>query len=308
MIRKKNCLNSKVKIIAGPCSINKENISDIYKLVEIKINNISPLWGVRVVGLKSRTNFKKDKNKIGIDVDDYLNVLINFKEKGKIELKNNLPSINLAKEIYKNTNLLIATEIVDSLIQPLFYEGVIPENKLLLWNPAVNQLGWSIFSMAQFIKKNKWFLGIKNPKWLGDYLKDVDNLNNDKITTAEKTWEGLVSYASLNKRRIILVHRGFDIPEKKDFRNFPAHHLALKVKKRIGCKMFFDPSHSYGPKMKESIVEETVKALKIKISENEYLYDGILIEVGKSKTDAEQHISIEEFKELCFRLNEFRDF
>lgn len=299
--------NDKVKIIAGPCSIDKDNISDIYKIAEITVLGKLAIWGTRIVGLKSRTNFNKLGQGMGIDFDTYLkNLNLIIKNERNKELKY-LPSVKIAEKIYKDTNFLIATEVMDSLLQSILYKKIIPQNKLLLWNPAVNQLGWPIFIMSKFIKKYKWFLGLKNPKWLGDYLKDIDNLDDKIITTAEKTWEGLISYSNLSKERIILIHRGFDIPEKKNHRNFPSHNLALKVKKRTNCQMFFDPSHSYGPKMRENILEETIRALKIKISEDEYLYDGILIEVGKSKTDTEQHISIKELEQLCIEIVKFRN-
>lgn len=80
----------------------------------------------------------------------------------------------------------------------------------------------------------------------------------------------------------------------------------MRVKKSTGCLLFFDPSHSLGPKMKEKIVPETIKAMKLKINEKEYLYDGILIEVGKSETDSEQHISIDDLKYLIEKIAEFR--
>lgn len=65
---------------------------------------------------------------------------------------------------------------------------------------------------------------------------------------------GLVSYANffLEKEKIILIHREVDILEKRNYRNIPLHHLASRVKKHTGCLLFFDPSHSYGPKMKKN--------------------------------------------------------
>lgn len=56
--------------------------------------------------------------------------------------------------------------------------------------------------------------------------------------------------------------------------------------------------------MKEKIVPATLKA--IKISENEFLYDGILVEVVTSKTDSEQHISLKDLKEMVKELSKFR--
>ncbi len=299
-------VNKSLKIIAGPCSINRNNIDDIYKIADLKINNKNVVWGLRLVGLKSRTSFFKDGKGMGTDFKDYLLTLNKVIKKRNFKDLKFLKSIKLAQKIYQETNLLIATEIIDPLIQPLLYDKIIPANKLLLWNPAVNQLGWPIFVMSQHIKRNKWYLGLKNPKWVGDYLKNVNNLNYSGRTTMEKTWEGLVSYADLPKDRIILIHRGVDVPEKRNYRNAPVHYLAWRVKKHTGCLLFFDPSHSHGPKMRDEIVTATLKAMEMQI-EGKYLYDGILIEVGNSETDTEQHLTIDEFKFLCQKLSKFRD-
>lgn len=43
------------------------------------------------------------------------------------------------------------------------------------------------------------------------------------------------------------------------------------------------------------------------IDEENYLYDGALIEVGRSKTDTEQHITIEELDYLCQQITKFRE-
>jgi hypothetical protein len=126
-------------------------------------------------------------------------------------------------------------------------------------------------------------------------------------TTAEKTWEGLVHYSGLEKERIVLIHRGVDIAEKRDYRNYPVHNLAMRIKQHTGCLLFFDPSHSHGPKMREKILPATIKAMKMKIDDKNYLYDGILIEAGNSETDTEQHITIKELKILCKELSKFRE-
>jgi len=289
-----------LRIIAGPCSIDEKNINEIYEIAEIKINGRYAVWGTRVVGLKSRTNFHSSGEGMGVDFKNFLKNL-----EGKKEIPQ---SVKIAEKIVKETGLLVATEIMDSILQIPFYQKRIPKEKLLLWNPAVNQLGWPVLIMSYFAKKNGWYVGIKNPKWLGDFKKKADNLNYKGRTSMEKTWEGLVSYANyyLEKEKIILIHRGVDIPEKGKYRNAPLHNLALRVKKHTGCLLFFDPSHSYGPKMREKIVPATLKAMKIKINENEFLYDGILIEVGTSKTDSEQHISIKELKEMIKELSKWR--
>jgi 3-deoxy-D-arabino-heptulosonate 7-phosphate (DAHP) synthase len=289
-----------VRIIAGPCSIDKENIKEIYEIAEIKVNGSYAIWGTRIVGLKSRTNFNSSGEGMGIDFKSFLK---------NLEGENEIPeSVKIAEKIVKETNLLVATEIMDPILQIPFYQKRIPKEKLLLWNPAVNQLGWPVLIMSYFAKKNDWYIGLKNPKWLGDFKKKADSLSYKGRTSMEKTWEGLVSYANffLDKEKIVLIHRGVDIPEKRNYRNAPLHNLASRVKRHTGCLLFFDPSHSYGPKMREKILPATLKAMKIKIDENEFLYDGILIEAGTSKTDSEQHISIKELKELVKELSKFR--
>lgn len=299
--------NQKVKIIAGPCSVNKSNLDDIYKIAEIKINGKYAIWGTRVVGLKSRTNFHSSGKGMGIDFSAYLKLKRYFLKNKKINFKIKFPSIELAKKIVKETKLLVATEIMDPWLQLPFYEKNIPQEKLMVWNPAVNQLGWPILVMANFVKKNKWYLGLKNPKWLGDRLNRVNNLENENKTSMEKTWEGLVSYANLEPSRIILIHRGVDVPEKRKYRNAPVHYLALKVKKATNCLLFFDPSHSHGPIMKEKILPATIKAMKMKIDDKNYLYDGILIEAGTSETDTEQHITLKELEVLVKEISKFRE-
>ena len=72
--------------------------------------------------------------------------------------------------------------------------------------------------------------------------------------------------------------------------------------------LFFDPEPYLWTKVGE-INSERAKPLRQwrRIDEENFLYDGILIEVGRSKTDTEQHITVKELKELCCQLAEFRD-
>jgi hypothetical protein len=58
--------------------------------------------------------------------------------------------------------------------------------------------------------------------------------------------------------------------------------------------------------MRDKIVDYTIEAMKMKISDTEYLYDGILIEVGTAKCDTHQHITVQELVEMTNRLAEFR--
>ncbi|GAB4218748.1 MAG: hypothetical protein Fur009_1340 [Candidatus Microgenomates bacterium] len=298
--------NKDFYVIAGPCSIDYKNVEDIYKIAEIKISDKNgkekkAIFGTRVVGLKSRTIYNEKGKGMGIDFEIYKNNLRKL-------INNNFnfdiyPSVRLAKEIIKKTNLTVATEVMDPYLQLKVWEKYLPKEKVMIWNPAVNQLGWPVKIMGEFAKKNKWFLGLKNPKWLGD--------ENDDQTSMEKNWLGLVHYSQMlneeNINRVFLIHRGVDISGKKDYRNLPVHEAARRIKISTGTKLLFDPSHIHGPKLKNIIVEETIKAAKMMIDNENYLYDGILIEVGQSKTDTEQHISIEELKYLVDKISQIRN-
>jgi hypothetical protein len=71
--------------------------------------------------------------------------------------------------------------------------------------------------------------------------------------------------------------------------------------------MLFDPSHSYGPSKRDEILEGTIKAMNMKLNDEEYLYDGILIEAGTSVTDTDQHVTIAELKDMVKALSKTRD-
>ncbi|MCX7955495.1 MAG: hypothetical protein N2593_00055 [Patescibacteria group bacterium] len=286
--------NKKLFIIAGPCSIDNINFQELYYLSKLNF-----VWGVRVVGLKSRTSFNPEKEFLGIDFKDYEKSIDIFYKKNKLVKK--FPSIDLMEKIIKDTNLNVATEIMDPWIQLELMSKFLPKEKVLIWNPATSQLGWTIKIMAKFAKEKKWYLGLKNPKWYGDEKAENNSM--------EKAWEGAFSFANyyLSKKKIILIHRGVEHYQKDAYRNFPVHKNVEKIKQKIKAKIFFDPSHIHGPKLKHKIIKETIKAMKMKINNNEYLYDGILIEVGTSKTDTNQHISLKETEILIKELSSFRE-
>lgn len=303
-----NILNKKLTIIAGPCSVDFDNINDIIRIAEIKVSNRfgrkqRAIFGTRVIGLKSRTSLNKDGKNMGIDFPVFRNNLDLLIQGKSIRALKILPSVRIAKNIIKETGLLVAAEIMDPLSQLPIFERMLPKEKVLIWNPSVNQLGWPVLNMSIFAKKNQWFIGLKNPKWFGD-----ENLGQ---TTMEKTWIGLTHYTGMNEpgleEKLILIHRGVDIYNKGDYRNLPVHQAAKRTKLATKAKLFFDPSHIHGPKLRDSIVRATVEAMQMKIDDENFLYDGILIEVGRSKTDTEQHITVKELKELCCQLAKFRD-
>lgn len=256
------------------------------------------------MGLKSRTAMNGAGEGMGLDFQEYLcNVDILASGKSTNNFKT-LPSIEIARQLIEKTGLTVATEIVDPIIQLPGYEKLIPKNKLLIWNPAVNQLGYPMYVMGIYAKRNGWFIGVKNGKWFGEN-------SGEETNSMEKSWIGQVSYATKDKQsdlndKIIMIHRGVDVAGKGKFRQAPIHDSAEKIKKATNLKMFFDPSHSLGHLLRDQIVEQAVSAMRIKIRDDEYLYDGILIEAGTSKTDTKQHITVEELRNLCEEIAKFR--
>lgn len=305
-----NTTNQKVTIIAGPCSVDNNNIDELFRIADIRVTDSSnkiqrAIWGLRVVGLKSRTSMDSTGNGMGIDFSEYLYNTDLLTLKGTNDNFKMLPSIEIAKRLVNETGLTVTAEIMDPLIQLPLYEKMIPKGKLLMWNPAVNQLGYQMYIMGIYAERNNWFIGIKNGKWFGE-ISDGD------INIMEKNWMGQISFATKDnqfsfREKITMIHRGVDVAGKGKFRHLPVHDSAEKIKKKTGVKMFFDPSHSLGRFLRDQIVDQTVLAMKMKINEEEYLYDGILIEVGTSITDTEQHITIEELQRLCNEVAKFRE-
>jgi len=295
--------NEEVALIAGPCSISEKNIPEVYTLSEMEVKNRlgeiqCGLTGVRIVGLKSRTSYTEKEGSMGIDREVFITNMQSYAQGGTIKEMKMLPSIQMTEEFISKTGMKVATEIVAPLIQVPLCDQVLRDRELLLWTPAVMQIGWNLMEMYQCSKHNAWELGIKNPKWVG---KETDRFNN-----MEKTWLGIRTYVpAIND--IIYIHRGVDVAEKGLYRNLPVHESAKKVKALSGMKMYFDPSHTFGPKMKDKIVEGTLDAMKMMSSEDEYLYDGILIEAGTSQTDTAQHITHAELQNLMNELSKFRN-
>jgi len=63
MARKVYMQNQKLTIIAGPCSINQDNLAEILNIADIHVTNRSGITqraiaGLRMVGLKSRSSLK----------------------------------------------------------------------------------------------------------------------------------------------------------------------------------------------------------------------------------------------------------
>ena len=295
-----------LELITGPCSITHENVQEIiHEIAEIKVNGQKAIHGTRVVGLKSRTALNPSGEGMGIDIKA-INQAIIASEDELAEIT--LPSIELAEQIVKQTGMKVGLEVMLPHVQLPFYErSEILKNNLLIWNPAVVQLGWITMELGKYAARNGWDIGIKNSKFLGrEQLHEANHPDFTGETSLEKTWKGLTTFIPTEIKSPILIHRGVDVPRNDDFRNALAHEIARRVKEQIpGARLYLDPSHSYGPKLRDKIVSGTIEAMKMKHGDR-FLYDGALIEVGTSPSDTHQHITTKELKELAEAVSEFR--
>lgn len=298
-----------LEIYAGPCSITPENALEIIKKTA-KIctpNGKRAIYGTRVVGLKSRTALDLKGEGMGIDSQMIQQALRqDMKERKKLIV----PSVELAEKIAKKTGLIIATEIMIPHIQLPYWEAKkVLNGRVMIWNPSVDQLGWNIFEMCEFAKKNNWHLGIKHGKFLGkDSLEIANHPDYKDETSLEKVLLGLTTYAKDIEGDLVLIHRGVDVPGRGNYRTAQIHEVMKRIKERARhAKIFFDPTHSIGPKMRHVIFDETVNAMKIKNNNGEYLYDGLLIEsASSSPVDFGEHLSLPELELLVSALCGFR--
>ncbi|HSX08978.1 MAG TPA: hypothetical protein VLF93_02385 [Candidatus Saccharimonadales bacterium] len=296
-----------LEIIAGPCSITPENAEQIInETAQVKTpDGKRAIYGTRVVGLKSRTALDTKGSGMGIDYEVVIKALsLPENERKKLVM----PSVELAEKIAKETGLMIASEIMIPHIQlPSFEQKEMLKGNFLPWNPAVNQLGWQLFEMNEFAKRNNWNIGIKHGKFLGnDPLEVANHPDYQGETALEKVALGLVAYLSGHPQDLIIIHRGVDVPRNKDYRNAMAHEIMKRIKQKApNAKMYFDPTHTIGPKMRHTIVDETIAAMKLKAGED-FLYDGLIAEAGDSPTDTDEHITIEELQFLVNELSKFR--
>lgn len=299
-------------VIAGPCSVDEKNQKEIIEIAQMTVTNISSkkqraIAGTRIVGMKSRTELDPSGKGMGMDYPAYtanLKHILAGKSLLDLELP---PSARISIEIFEKTNLLIATEVCSPLIQLSPLSKRIPKNKLLPWNPAVNQLGWPLHEMAMIAKENEWMIGIKNGKWLGESVTSAESTHYASKSNLEKVWGGLISYTTMPKEKVYMIHRGIETNQKGDYRSLPIHNTARRIKEGTGAPMLFDPSHSLGPKMRMHIVAATLDAMQMKTTSGSYLYDGLLIEVGTSTTDTDQHISLLELQDLVSAIAGFRN-
>jgi len=298
-----------LEIIAGPCSITAENTEEVINEIA-KITTPGgkrAILGTRVVGLKSRTALDLNGEGMGID-SQAIQKAMKLSPQERMQVK--IPSVELAEKIVKETGMVITTEIMIPHIQLPYWEMKESfKGKLMVWNPAVNQLGWNLYEMGEFAQKNDWNIGIKHGKFLGkDPLEVANHPDYQGETSLEKVLIGLTSYIPEMKEDLIIIHRGVDVPGRGDYRNAITHEIMKRIKKKIpkSNRLYFDPTHSIGPVMRHKIVDEIMRSMKMKI-DDEFLYDGILMEAGSSSpVDLGEHVTIDELKQLVADLSKFR--
>lgn len=162
----------------------------------------------------------------------------------------------------------------------------VPSARLLLWIGARNQNHHIQREIAKVVARDKRvILMIKNQPW-----------------SNEEHWEGIAEHAlsgGIDKDHLILCHRGFapsgDNPD--GLRNVPDYEMAMRVKKKTGLPMIFDPSHSGGSV--PNVFKVTREAAK-------HDFDGWLIEVhhdpAQALTDAKQQLTWSELDALMGEL------
>ena len=162
----------------------------------------------------------------------------------------------------------------------------VPSARLLLWIGARNQNHHIQREIAKVVARDKRvILMIKNQPW-----------------SNEEHWEGIAEHAlsgGIDKDHLILCHRGFapsgDNPD--GLRNVPDYEMAMRVKKKTGLPMIFDPSHSGG---------SVPNVFKVTREAAQHDFDGWLIEVhhdpAQALTDAKQQLTWSELDALMGEL------
>lgn len=164
-------------------------------------------------------------------------------------------------------------------------DAVLPElknGKLMIWIGARNQNHYIQRELARIAAQDKRIvLMVKNQIW-----------------PDEKHWEGIVEHVlagGVKKENLILCHRGF-VPygeNPQGYRNIPDWEMSMRIKKKTGLPMVFDPSHTGGT------VENV---FRIAHEANQYNIDGLIIEVHPNPsvavTDAKQQITWKQLQVL----------
>lgn len=307
--------NKPCTIVAGPCSISDAGMQAIYDIARIRVQNpkgeiVNGVWGTRVVGLKSRSRRDPNGKGMGIDWDTYVSNAQTLDQGGSINHLKMPPSVIMAGKIYERTGLAVTSEICDPRLQLPPLARMLAHAPVMVWGPSVNALGHHYMTMGAYVERHpRWLLGAKNPKFLGDCsLTAAQDIHNERTTSMEETWAHLASWTGLPIEKHIFIQRGVDVEGKRDYRNAPLHAAAVRLRHRLPqARIYFDPSHSLGPKRRDEIVDATIEAMLMRMPhDNEYIYDGALVEAGPSDTDTHQHITVDEVAKICKAVGKIR--
>ena len=157
-----------------------------------------------------------------------------------------------------------------------------PKTRLLIWIGARNQNHYIQQEIARIAAAdNRVMLLVKNQPW-----------------ESESHWDGIIEHVlagGIPKERVIVCHRGFNPNgvNPHNLRNVPNYDMAIRMKKKTGLPMVFDPSHTGGSV--ENVFRITKEASK-------YAFDGLMIEVHpnpkEAKTDADQQLTWKQLDKL----------
>lgn len=179
-----------------------------------------------------------------------------------------------------------ATEIITAEQAKLLLKGLRSygdDAKMIVWIGSRNQNHFEQKEMARVLSEapNVIFM-FKNQMW-----------------EDQKHWLGIYNHiitAGFPKDNLMTCHRGFapghfDNPEK--YRNLPHFEMAVQVRESTGIPMLLDPSHIGG---------SVSNVYKIINEASRHNFDGFMIEVHDNvqgaKTDANQQLTIDQFREL----------
>src|SRR5947207_15186554 len=123
--------------------------------------------------------------------------------------------------------MVITTEIMIPHIQLPYWESKeLFQEKLMIWNPVVNQLGWNLYEMGEFAQRNDWNVGVKHGKFLGkDPLEVANHPDYKGETSLEKVLIELTSYVPDMLEEVVIIHRGVHVAERADYGNALIHLL-----------------------------------------------------------------------------------
>lgn len=303
-------------VIAGHCSTNYEDpnqVEEMYQISGIVVEGRNGVMQRAVTAIryidqmKSRTCVSPDGTTGMGDAYPILEQAILTGE----PVDGIPPSTQFGSDFIANTGMGLAAEIMIPGLQLPIYENAYPKGMFVVWNPAVNALGPNMLQMGAYANRNDWHIGIKNPKWLDVEYEEVTDEGMDFETQLEIAWLGLANWAKRSGAEISFIHRGVTIPERGENRNALVHNVVRRLAKILPeAGRWLDPSHALGKKRRDEIVEETIEAMKMRVDPNDpnspFLYTGLLIEVGTSETDTEQHISVAEFHYMMTEIAKFR--